>query len=212
MQIFNPEKLSTPFAKKTARLWIRRQRRLLIAAFACVLLLGAAWVIVNRSQQVSQRTAPRFGGNAPVPVLAEQATVGDVPKYLDGVGTVRALNLVTVRSQVDGTIMHINFREGQDVKAGEVLAQIDPRTYQAQLDQAVAKKALDEAQLSNAKTDLERYANLVKATAVTRQQYDTQRAVVAQLEAQVKLDEGAIDNAKTLLDYCTIVAPLNGRL
>jgi multidrug efflux system membrane fusion protein len=145
-------------------------------------------------------------------VLTEQAMVGDVPKYLDGVGTVRALNMVTVRSQVDGTIIRINFREGQDVKAGDILAQIDPRTYQAQLDQAVAKKALDEAQLSNAKADLERYSNLLKATAVTRQQYDTQRAVVAQLEAQVKLDEGAIDNAKTQLEYCTIVAPLNGRL
>jgi multidrug efflux system membrane fusion protein len=160
----------------------------------------------------SPRTTPRFRGNVPVPVLAAQATVADVPKYLDGVGTVRALNMVTVRSQVDGTIIHINFQEGQDVKAGDVLAQIDPRTYQAQLDQAVAKKALDEAQLSNAKLDLERYANLVKSTAVTRQQYDTQRAVVAQFEAQVKLDEGAIDNAKTLLEYCTIVSPLNGRL
>jgi multidrug efflux system membrane fusion protein len=212
MQIYNPRSFSTPFAKKTALLWMRRQRRFLIAVFACVLLLGAAWMIVERSQQASQRNAPRFGGNAPVPVLAEQATVGNVPKYLDGVGTVRALNMVTVRSQVDGTIIHINFREGQDVKAGDVLVQIDPRTYQAQLDQAVAKRALDEAQLSNAKVDLERYANLVKATAVTKQQYDTQRAVVAQFEAQVKLDEGAIDNAKTLLEYCTIVSPLNGRL
>jgi multidrug efflux system membrane fusion protein len=169
-------------------------------------------MIIDHSQQAAQRAAPRFGSNAPVPVLAEQATVGDVPKYLDGVGAVRALNMVTVRSQVDGTIIHINFQEGEDVKAGDVLAQIDARTYQAQLDQAVAKKALDEAQLSNAKLDLERYANLVRATAVTRQQYDTQRAVVAQFEAQVKLDEAAIDNAKTLLEYCTIVSPLNGRL
>src|SRR5262249_52774313 len=212
MQIHNPRSFSTPFAKKTALLWTRRQLRFLITVLACFLLLGAAWVIVDRSQQASQRTAPRFAGNAPVPVLAEQATVGDVPKYLDGVGSVRALNMVTVRSQVDGTIIRINFQEGQDVKAGDVLAPIDPRTYQAQLDQAVAKKALDEAQLSNAKLDLERYANLVKGNAVTKQQYDTQRAVVAQLEAQVKLDQGAIDNAKTLLEYCTIAAPLNGRL
>src|SRR6266446_3454363 len=208
-QVLSLRSLSTPFAKKTALLWIRRWRRLLTIAFACVLLVGAAWVIVNRSQQASQRAAPRFGGNAPVPVLAEQATVGDVPKYLDGVGTVRALNMVTIRSQVDGTIVRINFREGQDVKVGDVLAQIDPRTYQAQLDQAVAKKALDEAQLSNAKVDLERYANLVKATAVARQQYDTQRAVVAQFEAQVKLDEGAIDNAKTLLDRGKLVVVNN---
>jgi multidrug efflux system membrane fusion protein len=211
-QIFSPGSLFTPFTKKTALRWMRRLRPFLTVAFACVLLLGAAWLLVGRSQQASQRAPPRFGGNAPVPVLAEQATIGDVPKYLDGVGTVRALNMVTIRSQVDGTIVRINFREGQDVKAGDVLAQIDPRTYQAQLDQTVAKKALDEAQLSNAKVDLERYANLVKATAVARQQYDTQRAVVAQFEAQVKLDEGAIDNAKTLLEYCTIVSPLDGRL
>jgi len=173
---------------------------LLTIAFACVLLVGAAWVIVNAASKPP--SAPHRGlGATPGAVLAEQATVGDVPKYLDGVGTVRALNMVTIRSQVDGTIVRINFREGQDVKAGDVLAQIDRETYQAQLDQAVAKKALDEAQLSNAKVDLERYANLVKATAVARQQYDTATGCRRPFEAQVKLDEGAIDNAKTLLEY-----------
>jgi multidrug efflux system membrane fusion protein len=105
----------------------------------------------------------------------------------------------------------VNFREGQDVKVGDILARIDPRPYQAQLDQAVAKKALDEATLANAKLDLERYTNLVKTNAVTRQQLDSQRATIAQLEAQVNIDQGAIDNAKTYLDYCTIVSPLDGR-
>jgi membrane fusion protein, multidrug efflux system len=204
-QNLSPGSFLTPFAKKTALHRMRRLRPYLVIFFACV-LLSVTWMIADSSR------TPRSRGNAAVPVLAEQATVSDVPKYLDGVGAVRALNMVTVRSQVDGTIIHINFQEGQDVKAGDVLAQIDPRTYQAQLDQAVAKKALDEAQLSNAKLDLERYANLVKSTAVARQQYDTQLAVVAQFEAQVKLDQGAIDNAKTLLEYCTIVSPLNGRL
>jgi len=108
-------------------------------------------------------------------------------------------------------LMSVNFREGQDVEVGDTLARIDPRPYQAQLDQAVAKKALDEATLANAKLDLERYTNLVKTNAVTRQRLDTQRATIAQLEAQVNIDQGAIDNAKTYLDYCTIVSPLNGR-
>jgi membrane fusion protein, multidrug efflux system len=135
-----------------------------------------------------------------------------VPIYLEGVGTARALNMVTVRSQVDGKLISVNFREGDDVKRGEVLARIDPITYQAQLDQVVAKKALDEATLANAKLDLERYINLSKTNAVTRQQADTQRSVVAQLEAQVRLDQGAIDNARALLDYCTITAPIDGRV
>lgn len=190
---------------------MRGLRQFLTVVLAGVLLMGAAWAIVGRGQTSTQHGAGRFGADDPVPVLAAQAAKADVPVYLDGVGTTRALNMVTVHTQVDGTLTKINFREGQDVKAGDVIAQIDPRTYQAQLDQQVAKKALDEAQLANAKLDLERYNNLVKTNAVTKQQYDTQRATVAQLEAQVRLDQGAIDNAKTLLDYCTIVSPLDGR-
>src|SRR5260370_37647954 len=117
--VFSIGSLSTPFAKRTALRWMRRPRPFLTIVFAGGLLLGAAWVIVDRSQQASQRTAPRFGGDAPVPVLAEQATVGDVPKYLDGVGTVRAFNMLTSRSQVDATSVRINYRERQDVKAGD---------------------------------------------------------------------------------------------
>jgi membrane fusion protein, multidrug efflux system len=119
--------------------------------------------------------------------------------------------MVTVHSQVDGTLISVNFREGQGVKAGDVLARVDPTTYQAQLDQVTAKKALDEAQLANVRLDLERYSNLVKTNAVSRQQVDTTRALVAQLEAQVKLDQGAIDNARAYLNWCTIVAPISGR-
>src|SRR5260370_36706493 len=125
-----PRSTLFPYTTLFRSRWMRRPRPFLTIVFAGGLLLGAAWVIVDRSQQASQRAAPRFGGNAPVPVLTEQAMVGDVPKYLDGVGTVRALNMVTARSQLDGTIIRIHFREGQDVKAGDILAQIDPRTYQ----------------------------------------------------------------------------------
>jgi membrane fusion protein, multidrug efflux system len=191
---------------------MRRLRQFLTVALAGVLIMGAAWAIVGRGQTSTQHGAGRPGADAPIPVLAAQAVKADVPVYLDGVGTTRALNMVTVHTQVDGILIKIKFQEGQDVRAGDVLAQIDPRTYQAQLDQQVAKKALDEAQLANARLDLERYSNLVKTNAVTKQQYDTQRAMVAQLEAQVRLDQGAVDYARTQLDYCTITAPIAGRI
>jgi membrane fusion protein, multidrug efflux system len=186
-------------------------RRFLTILIAGVLIVGAAMVIMGQGQQ-RQRGGGRIGNpDGPVPVLAAEARVADVPVYLEGVGTTRALNMVTVHSQVDGTLISVNFREGQDVKAGDVLARVDPTTYQAQLDQVTAKKALDEAQLANVRLDLERYSNLVKTNAVSRQQVDTTRALVAQLEAQVKLDQGAIDNARAYLNWCTIVAPISGR-
>jgi multidrug efflux system membrane fusion protein len=189
---------------------MRRLRQFLSVMLGGVLIMAATWAIVGRGQTAQHGAGPS-ATETPVPVLAAAATKADVPVYLDGVGTTRALNMVTIHTQVDGTLTKINFREGQDVKIGDVIAEIDPRTYQAQLDQQLAKKALDEAQLANAKLDLERYTNLVKTNAVTKQQFDTQRAMVAQLEAQVRLDQGAIDNARTLLDYCTIVSPLTGR-
>jgi membrane fusion protein, multidrug efflux system len=127
------------------------------------------------------------------------------------VGTAKALNTVTVRSQVDGRIIDIYFTEGQDVPKGYVLAKIDPTTYQAAYDQTVAKKAQDEAQLANARLDLDRYTRLAATNAVNKQQLDTQRALVAQLEAQIKLDQAAIDNARAILSYTDIVAPIAGR-
>jgi membrane fusion protein, multidrug efflux system len=154
------------------------------------------------------------GGNnadAPVPVLASAATKENVLVYFDGVGTSRALNMVTVRAQVDGKLLAVNFKEGQDVEKGFVLADIDPTIYRAQLDQAIAKKAMDEALLGNARIDLDRYAKLTATNSASRQQYDTQKALVAQLEAQVQADQGAIENAKAVLSYTRIVAPIAGR-
>ncbi len=118
---------------------------------------------------------------------------------------------MTVRAQIDGKLMSVNFREGQDVERDFVLADIDPTIYRAQLDQAVAKKAMDEALLGNARIDLERYAKLMATNSATRQQYDTQKALVAQLEAQVQADQGAIENAKAVLSYTRIIAPIAGR-
>ena len=154
------------------------------------------------------------GGNnadTPVPVLATAAIKENVPVYFDGVGSSRALNIVTVRAQVDGKLIAVNFKEGQDVEKGFVLADIDPTIYRAQLDQAIAKRAMDEALLGNARIDLDRYAKLTATNSASRQQYDTQKALVAQLEAQVQADQGAIENAKAMLSYTRIVAPIAGR-
>ncbi len=151
-------------------------------------------------------------GAAAVPVTAVAAERGDFPVILVGLGTVQANNTVLVRSRVDGQIVKINFEEGQIVKKGDLLAEIDPRPYKAALEQAQAKKQQDEANIANANRDLGRYQSLAKSDYATRQQLDTQTAQVAQLTAQIAADEAAIDNAQTQLDYATIRAPLAGRV
>jgi membrane fusion protein, multidrug efflux system len=189
--------------------------RLLKRALA-VLVVGAVTgtvVYVSAMPSVQKQGGGgkrKMMGDGPVPVSSSFATVKDVPVYLNGVGTAKARNTVTVRPQVDGKILSINFKEGQDVKKGDVLARIDPATYQAQYDQAVAKKLLDETQLANAKLDLERYAKLTTLS-VAQKTIDTQRALVAQLTAQIKQDEAAIANARAVLDYTEILSPIDGR-
>ena len=177
-------------------------------------LVAVAIVVVYVAQAQQRQNSGKRGrgaSDAAVPVLVAQVKVADVPVYLDGVGTTKALNTVTVRPQVDGKVTRILFKEGQDVERGFLLAEIDPVTYQALYDQAVAKKAQDVAQHANAELDLERYQRLVASNSVARQQADTQKATVAQLEAQVRLDQAAIDNAKAILDYTKITAPIAGR-
>lgn len=162
-------------------------------------------------QQPQQASGRNQRPDLPVPVLAATPRIQDVPVYLDGVGAIRALNTVTVRSQVDGKLISVKFTEGQDVKKGDVLGEIDPALYQATYDQAVAKKAQDEAQLANQRIDLARYEQLAASNAGSKQQADTQRALVAQTVALVKADQAAIDNAAATLSYTKIVAPLSGR-
>jgi multidrug efflux system membrane fusion protein len=147
----------------------------------------------------------------PIPVLTAKAATKDVPIYLDGLGTVQAFYTVTMKAMVDGPLITVNFREGQDVRKGDVLAQIDPRTYQAALDNAVAKKAQDQAQLANARLDLARYQKLVANNYTSAQQADTAKAQVAQFEALVQQDQAQIDTARTQLSYTTITAPIDGR-
>jgi membrane fusion protein, multidrug efflux system len=146
-----------------------------------------------------------------IPVTATSARQQDVPIYLSGLGTVVAFNRVTVRVRVDGELQAINFTEGQEVKQGEQLAQIDPRPFRAQLDQARATKARDEAQLANAKLDLDRYMSLVAKDFATRQSLDTQKALISQLEATIRGDQAAIENAETQLGYTSVVSPIDGR-
>ena len=154
----------------------------------------------------------RRGGadTGPVPVLTARARQADVPVYVEGVGTGQALNSVLIRTQVDGVLNALNFVEGQKVKAGDTIAKIDPRLYQATYDQDVAKKKLDEATLANAYRDLARYKQLSLTKAVTQQQYDTQVATVASDEAQVQVDQATIDSAATTLSYTTITSPIAG--
>jgi len=188
-------------------------KRLLVLALAAVAVAVVAYVTVvpgPEKQAGGKRSARSALGNGPVPVVDAPARIADVPVHLLGVGTAKARNTVTVRPQVDGKIIAIKFKEGQEVRKGDVLALIDPATYQAQLDQALAKKALDEAQLANAQRDLARYTQL-GGNVVAQKTIDTQRALVAQLTAQIKLDEAAIANARAVLDYTTIVSPLDGR-
>ena len=188
----------------------------LIAGLVIAAVAGVYYM--PQAQQPRQLQGGSKGGQRgatassdPVPVIATPAKLADVPVYLDGVGTAKALNTVTVRSQVDGKLIKISFTEGQDVDKGYVLAKIDPVTYQAAYDQTVAKKAQDEAQLANARLDLERYTRLAATNAVNKQQLDTQKAMVAQLEAQIKLDQAAIDNARQILSWTDVIAPITGR-
>ena len=197
------------------KLSIRKDRRNILIGLAGVFALAIIAAIVTQSLLGSSSSPggrrSRGGDDGPVPVLVAAVSAADVPVYIDGVGTTRALNTVTVVSQVDGKLIKVAFKEGQDVERGYVLAEIDPAIYQAQYDQAVAKKAQDEAQLANARIDLERYTRLAATNSSTRQQLDTQKALVQQLEAQIKQDQASIDNTAATLGYTKIVAPIDGR-
>jgi len=200
--------------------------RLLVAA---ILVIAAvfAWRYFNAAQPPAG-TAPgaqQAGGKAGTgraaggrrgapmsPVQAAMATQQTVPRYLSGLGTATAANTVTVTSRVDGQLMAIHFTEGQQVKAGDLLAEIDPRPFQVQLTQAQGQLAKDQATLANARRDLARYQQLVKTNLVSRQELDTQASLVQQTEGAIKADQGAVDSAKLQITYSRITAPIDGRV
>ena len=170
------------------------------------------------AQAPGRAGAPGPGGRGPagaersIPVTVATAERADVPVVLNALGTVSSLRTVTVRSRVDGQLLRVNFREGQMVKAGELLAEIDPRPFEVQLAQAQGQLARDRALLENARLDLERYRTLVEQEAASAQQLDTQQALVRQYEGTVKSDQGQVDNARLQLAYARITAPFPGRL
>ncbi len=186
-----------------------KTRRYLWTALATLLIAGGVAAVMSRPAPVVEQKGRWSGGDGPVPVRVASARAADVPIYLDAVGSARALNTVTVQPQVGGKLIEVAFREGQSVQKGQVLARIDPATYQAALDQATAKQRQDEASLANAKLDLERYTRIPGTIAVKT--VDTQRALVAQLTSQVASSKAAVDQAQVQLNYTQIVAPATGR-
>ena len=179
-------------------------RGLAAAGGAALLVLLGAWWLLHK---------PAAPPRPPPAIAVDVATASpaDVPVYLEGLGTVQAFYTVTVTARVDGQIQRVAFREGQEVRKGDLLAQIDPRPYQAALGVAIATRDKDRAQLENARRDLERYELLAPEDLASKQTVDTQKALIAQLTAQVKGDEASIDNARTQLDYTTIASPIDGR-
>jgi multidrug efflux system membrane fusion protein len=177
---------------------------------ALIVLGGYLWWQGHQAQveRQAKQAQPKPAG---IPVAAAKVELGDFPVYLVGLGTVQAFNNVVVRTRVDGQIVKLPVQEGQMVKQGDLIAQIDPRPFQAALDQALAKKAQDEATLKNANLDLQRYRTLAQQSFATQQQLDTQRATVNQTTAQIAADVAAIEGAQTQLGYATITAPLTGR-
>jgi multidrug efflux system membrane fusion protein len=181
-----------------------RPRLILIALIAILVLFGAWYWLKSK---------PAAAAKAPPAIAVDVATVqrADVPVYLQGLGTVQAFYTVTITARVDGQIEKVAFKEGQDVRKGALLVQIDPRPYQAALGVAIAARDKDRALLANAHRDMDRYALLEPEDLASKQTVDTQRSLIAQLAAQVKGDEAAVDNARTQLDYTSIRSPIDGR-
>src|SRR5437899_5976856 len=193
----------------------RPSRRRLLKPFlwlllGVIILAAGVWYFPRPDSQPKEAGRGRSGG--PVPVGVTTVQKGDMPVSLSQLGTVTPLATVTVKTQINGYLTEVAFREGQMVKKGDFLAQIDPRPYQVALEQAEATLAKDQALLKNAQLDLQRYNTLVAQNSIARQTRDTQVSLVAQYQATLKLDQAQIDVQKLNLTYCRIVSPVTGRV
>ena len=185
---------------------IRRLILVSVLALSIVITFGLLWLTSLRSSAAKSETEDR------IPVVTETARRQDIPVYLNGLGSVQALNTVTVRAQIDGKIIKVNFQEGQDVRAGDLLMQIDPRPYQAALDQSLAKQNQDQAQLDYAQKVLSRDVELFDKRVLDQQSLDLQKATALQMAALVKADEAAVASAKVQLEFTKITSPIDGRV
>ncbi len=199
--------LTTPPARAHRGRWI------VIIVVALIVAAAAAWFFFGRAGADAAKAGSGKGDAArPVPVLAAAARKGNIEVYIDALGTVTPRSMVVVHTRVDGQLLNVAFREGQDVKAGDLLAQIDPRPFEVMLTQANGQMAHDQALLKNAEIDLDRYKTLLSQDSISKQQVDTQEALVRQYQGTVATDQGAIDNAKLQLTYARITAPISGRV
>jgi membrane fusion protein, multidrug efflux system len=188
-------------------------KRTTIFGIAGILVVVLGWWSCHHSSSSNraQASGRNSASSAPIPVVAGKAEEKDVPVYLDGLGTVQAFNTVTVHTRVDGELQQVLFAEGQEVTTGASLAVIDPRPFQAALDQAIAKKAQDEAQLANAKVTLARNTDLLNKKVIAQADFDLSKYTADQFQAAVQADQAAIESAKTQLDYTQIKSPIDGR-
>lgn len=204
-----PISRDNPPAKRRSRAWIWL---IILAALGYGGWHYRGVFASGSAQTTSTAGAGRGSGGAAIPVVVATATKGDIPIYLRGPGTISAFNTVTVHSRVDGQLLSVAFTEGQIVHQGDVLAELDPRPFQVQLEQAEGQLARDTASLNNAMVDLDRYKNLFKEGVISEQQAATQQSLVNQLQGAIKADQGPIDSAKLNLVYCRITAPITGRI
>ena len=209
-----PNPIATPRAGTAEKPAARVRRRSALALLVVLLAAAAgAWYWTTGTTAPQAPAGGRVDPSARVvPIVAAAAKKGSVDVYLNALGTVTPRNVVIVKPRVDGQLMRVAFQEGQLVKAGDLLAEIDPRPFQVQLAQALGQMAKDQALLKNAQLDVERYRTLLAQDSIAKQQVDTQEALVHQYEGAVQSDQGAIDNARLQLTYARVTAPIGGRV